>query len=745
MHRLLRRQLKKAGFDEQDKTFDPRHFEHFLSLISKTYEDDDASRELLQNSLRVSSAEMRELYHQLQVKNERRLNAIVSAIPDIIFLIDANGLFLDVYAQNKEELLQMPPDAFLGRRIQELFDGTLADLFLGAIEKALRDQSLEHIEYHLPTSETIEYFEARIFPIGLEENETETVAIVVRDITHQKEQEKLFRLSEIVFKEATEGIMIENAERIIIRVNPALVKILGIPEEELLGKDSSYFDTILDAESKENIAQAMTNSGHWCGEIKLSINPQDPMLGWLNIDTVRDEQGNASYFVFMLTDISEIRRSREEMTYLATHDTLTGLPNRSLLFEHLDAAISAMKHLEKKGTLFFIDIDHFKEINDNYGHQAGDLLLKEVALRLQQIGRANDIVGRLSGDEFILIAEDIDNADAILKFLQRLKSLFSAPFHINTVEIELSVSIGVAIFPDDGNTADEVIHAADQAMYTVKKRGRNGYEFYSKEFSLLSSHYFRIETALKRAIRDKRFSIVYQPQFSLTDGSLTGVEALLRCHEEEIAHTPIIELITIAEETGLIGAISHFVLEKNCQQVAQWQRDIDDTLRVAINLSRRELCEPELYNIIHNNLNSCCIKPHMLEFEITESTLIQSNQAARNNIEKLRELGCLFSIDDFGTGYSSLSNLKEFQFDKIKIDKSFIDNLSGDEDDRIIVAATISMAQKLGLTVLAEGVENQAQAQILKNYGCDQVQGYLYGRPVSAEALTDLLVHNRST
>jgi diguanylate cyclase (GGDEF)-like protein len=441
----------------------------------------------------------------------------------------------------------------------------------------------------------------------------------------------------------------------------------------------------------------------------------------------------------MLTDISEIRHTREKLAFLATHDSLTKLPNRSMLFERLEHSIASMKHRRKQGALIFIDIDHFKDINDNYGHRTGDCLLQEIALRLQHFIRKNDTVGRLSGDEFLLIIEDIESVDAILLVVHKIKKLFERSFHIKNIEIDLTVSMGIALFPDDGESAGFLIHAADQAMYSIKKKGRNDYEFYSKEFSLLSSEYFKIQTAIKRAIKEDGFDILYQPQFSLVDGSLTGIEALLRCDEDEVKDIPIIQLITIAEESGLISAISHFVLKKSCKQISEWQEMVTAPLRVAVNLSRRELCEPGLVETIRQNIELCCLKPLMLEFEITESTLIQSSKTARKNIEQLRQMGCRFSIDDFGTGYSSLSNLKEFNFDKLKIDKSFVDNITTDNDDKIIVSATISMAKKLGLTVLAEGVENDSQAKILKGFGCDEVQGYLYSRPVAANVISDLL------
>ena len=304
MHRLLKRQLKKLGLNKKEGVVERERFDRLMALISETYHEDDENRDMLQNSLKVSSTEMRELYYQLQERSERRLEAIISMIPDMIFLIDANGKYLEVFAEGKEHLLYMPKDVIVGKYIEDLFDRETASMFLQGITKAVKNKKLQYLEYQLPLSGNKEYFEARIMPTGLKESGTDTVVVVIRDITEQKQQENHFRLSEIVFEEATEGILIENSDRIVIRVNPAMVRILGIPENELLGKHSSYFDTMLSSGSKKSIFQAMTTVGHWHGEIEIRHKEKSVNLGWLTIDTVKDNNGETKNFVFMLTDIS---------------------------------------------------------------------------------------------------------------------------------------------------------------------------------------------------------------------------------------------------------------------------------------------------------------------------------------------------------------------------------------------------------------------------------------------------------
>jgi diguanylate cyclase (GGDEF)-like protein/PAS domain S-box-containing protein len=599
------------------------------------------------------------------------------------------------------------------------------------------------LAYDLHFKAEKEYFEARVMPTSIQEDGKSTVIVIVRDTTEQKHKDDISKILETVFEEATEGIIIEDAERNIIHVNPAMLRILNVEEEMLLGDHFNFLSQMLTTEVKEKIHDNMEKEGHWFGEVEISIPGNKSILAWLTIDIVRDKTGQTSNVVVMLTDISEIHISRIKMQHLATHDSLTDLPNRALLFEHLNHSILTANRNGNKGALLFIDIDGFKDINDNYSHKTGDQLLKDFALRLSDISRKSDIVGRLSGDEFLLILENIEEMDDILWTVEKVKAQLMEPFLISEISIDITVSIGIACYPTDGETADQLIHAADQAMYHVKKNGKDGFSFYNKEFSLLSSEYFFIQKALRKALREDDFTILYQPQFSLRDGSLTGIEALLRCNNSDVKDIPISRLISIAEESNIINNISRFVMHKCCNQIKTWQDLSGLSLKIAVNLSRKELSDKDLVHVIKDNLSYCHINPMILEFEITESTLLQNNRMAKQNIEQLRALGCSFSIDDYGTGFSSLSNLREFKLDKIKIDRSFIEDLENNDNDKIIVSATINMVKELGLTALAEGVENEAQEALLKSYGCDEVQGYYYSYPLTAEQMTKLLLKHK--
>jgi len=432
MHRLLKRQLDRLQVPIENgrisiDALDQKTLDQLLMTIEQTYNDDEESYNLLQNSLKVSSAEMRALYEQLQVKSRKRLEAVIAASPDLLFLLDKNGVYLDCYTTGKEYLLYKSIAKITNQSIFEIFEPELALKFHILITEALTTETLQRLEYKLLIGDEQKYFEARVIPSGIFVDGHNTVITLVRDITRSKEHEYLSHLSNIVFEEATEGIMISDSDRRVMRVNPAMIHILGIPEKDLLGKHSDFFSALITADVKTSIDTGMIQQGHWHGEIEIKHSQKESTLAWLTMDAVKNDLGEISNFVSMLTDISEIRYSRDKMTYLATHDVLTGLPNRTLLFDRLEHAIASSYRTQEMGALCFFDIDHFKKINDTYGHEIGDSILREFANRLTSSMRASDTVGRLSGDEFLLIISGAQNIESITRIAQKLITLFEAP------------------------------------------------------------------------------------------------------------------------------------------------------------------------------------------------------------------------------------------------------------------------------------------------------------------------------
>ncbi|MCF6244014.1 MAG: EAL domain-containing protein [Sulfurovum sp.] len=554
------------------------------------------------------------------------------------------------------------------------------------------------------------------------------------------QEKKNSSLLESIFNESIEGIIIQDTNNKVIRMNDAMQNIFNISKNNYLGKHLNFFSETLPAKVQKEINRALQTKGSWQGEVEVELNASQIIYVWLSFNTLRDRKNKIRNTIIRVNNMTKMYASKQKMKYIASYDKLTDIPNRALLFKHLKKSIASMQRTRSNGMLLFIDIDHFKEFNDNYGHPIGDKVLQFVAKRIQSISREEDIVGRLSGDEFLIIADNMNDQYGIYTMIHKILDCFKSPHQIGDYLLNISLSIGVALYPKDGDTPEILINAADQAMYSVKKSGRNNYAFYTQRMSDVANEYYSVHTALKDAINLQDFTLVYQPQFSVKNNSITGVEVLLRCTHASIKDVPIQRLINIAEETGIIHNISNIVLNMVCMQLYKWGMLGLTVPPIAINLSRKELHEKKLVYTIHNALTRYNLDPSHIELEITESAFLHENNDVQKNIQNLQKLGHTFSIDDYGTGFSSLSNIKTFSFDKLKIDKSFIDNLASEKEDQVIVSATITMAKKLGLQVIAEGVETIEQANLLKIFGCDVIQGYLYSRPLVPSAMEKLLL-----
>ncbi len=545
--------------------------------------------------------------------------------------------------------------------------------------------------------------------------------------------EDMISVIDSLFCEATEGIIVEDAQRQIIAVNPAMLRFLDKKEDEVIGSNSGAFAYTIGDENYANIDKGIKEEGSWRGELEIRSHEDISRLVWVSVDAILKDK-KIQNIIILVTDISEIQKSRLQLEYIATHDTLTDLPNRVLLYDRLAVSINRVQRSDSLGAVVFLDIDNFKDINDNFGHNYGDELLKICAHMLLSSLRKKDTVGRIGGDEFLIIIDELYSLSDIEEVVKKLSSLFDKLVKVKDVEFDLSVSMGVSVFPDNGTDVEQLINEADIAMSNIKEMGRNNYGFYSNELSEQSHEVFHVGRGIKHALRNDGFYMAYQPQISLSTGALMGIEALLRCNDENLKETNIEHLISIAEKSSLIIELGERIFVLVCEQIARWNKMGQPSCVVAINLSRRQLSDRHLVAMIEETVKNYKIDIDQIEFEITESALIHSHTLAQENVRRLREMGFRFSIDDFGTGFSSLSNLRYFSLDKLKIDRSFIVEIAENSHDQIIVEATINMAKSLGLTVLAEGVETEEQADILRSYGCDEMQGYLYSKAISAKA-----------
>ncbi|MCZ6679061.1 MAG: EAL domain-containing protein [Candidatus Poribacteria bacterium] len=435
----------------------------------------------------------------------------------------------------------------------------------------------------------------------------------------------------------------------------------------------------------------------------------------------------------------ERKATEKHLAQLARYDSLTGLANRALFMDRLPPALARANRANQMVALMFLDLDRFKTVNDTLGHDVGDLLLQAVAERLKGCLRQMDTVARLGGDEFTLILEGLSHAEDAVTVAEKILQVMAPPFILKNHEVFVSPSIGITIYPHDGDNIEDLMKSADTAMYHAKEGGRNTYQFYTKDMNLHTVDRLTLESDLRRAVEREEFLLHYQPQFSLNTGEVTGVEALIRWHHPERGLVAPSQFIPLAEETGLIIPIGEWVLRAACVQNKAWQAAGFPPVRVAINLSARQFWDKRLFETVAEVLEDTGLNPRYLGLEITEGSAMQDVDYTISASQMLKEIGVQLSVDDFGTGYSSLSYLKRFPIDMLKIDRSFVMDIPADSDDVAITTAIIALAHSLGLKVIAEGVETEDQLQFLRSLQCDEAQGFLFSRPLPAEEVTKLL------
>lgn len=455
---------------------------------------------------------------------------------------------------------------------------------------------------------------------------------------------------------------------------------------------------------------------------------------------LKDPDGTIKRMVLLYTDITERRAAAQEIERLAYFDILTGLPNRLLLKDRLSQMLSRAGRHNELVALLFIDLDRFKEVNDTLGHGCGDQLLQVVAERLSGSLRSSDTVARLGGDEFVVLLEGLGGRQAVMEVAAKLLAALSEPVLIDEREVYTGGSIGVSLFPYDGEDVETLFKNADTAMYHAKEQGRNTYCFYAADMHTSSLELLTLGSHLRHSLDRQELRLLYQPQVSFSTGSMVGVEALLRWHHPDLGMVSPDRFIPMAEETGMILPIGNWVLEQACLQAAAWIAQGLPPVRVAVNLSAKQFRDPGLARTVQTVLQQTGLPPHLLELELTEGMLIENIKATRSTLQALKSMGVQLAIDDFGTGYSSLSYLKHFPLDRLKIDKSFVQEIADQSgDSAAIVEAIIALSHSLKLTVIAEGVERMDQVEFLKQRGCDELQGYYFSRPLQPESLGELL------
>ncbi len=550
------------------------------------------------------------------------------------------------------------------------------------------------------------------------------------------EAEQQLKLFAKVFENALEGISITDADGTIIAVNRSFTVITGYEDKEAMGQNPRILKSNKHGpEFYERMWRDLKDKGHWSGEIWNRRKNGEAYPEILNISSISDATGKSTHYVAVFHDITEMKMKEEKIKYQAYHDALTGLPNRALAHDRLIMSLATARRKQKQVAVFFIDLDNFKHINDSLGHAAGDVLLQQVGKRLAMMIREEDTVARLGGDEFQIISANITSEQQVLDLANRLLKGFSSPLHVEGHTLHITVSIGGAIFPHDGESAEILTKNADAAMYQAKLKGKNAFSLFTKKLTQQARERLLLDGEFRQALAGEEFTVFYQPQIETASGRVVAVEALVRWQKRDGTLVSPAAFIPFAEETGLIQPLGSFVLDRACETAGLLHNSGRGTIRVAVNLSAGQFTQADLVPHILETLERHSIDAGQLELEITESTMMTSLEDTVATLNLLSDAGISMAIDDFGTGYSSLYYLKKFPIDSLKIDRSFVGEITVDSLDAQIVETIILMARNLGLTVVAEGVETAEQLALLKSFGCSLIQGYYFSKPLPRDEL----------
>ncbi|MFN2386077.1 MAG: EAL domain-containing protein [Thermoanaerobaculia bacterium] len=672
-------------------------------------------------------------------QSEARLRTLVNNAPVVLFALDRDGVFTHSEGKGLHALGLAPADA-VGKSVFDMY--AEHPPILDNVRRALNGETLTATEEMGPLA-----FETQYAPYRNDRGEVVGVIGVATDVTERRRAEEALHASETryraLFEHNLAGVYRTTLEGQILDCNDSFARIFGYASREEVLEHPAW-DFYLSAEDRKATI-ARLKEWQTLSNYELCLRRKDGSLVWVleNGSLVPDAKGELSVIEGTLIDITERKRAEEQVKHLAFHDVLTGLPNRLLFNDRLTMALAQAVRREQRLAVLFLDVDRFKVINDSLGHSLGDQLLRRVAERVQGSIREADTVARLGGDEFIVLVPGVSGEEDAAKVAQKILEAVRAPFVLDQRELFATTSIGVAIYPTDGEDVETLVRNADTAMYRAKDQGRDNYQLYAPAMNAKALERLSLENRLRQALTNAELVVHYQPLVDLRTGQIRGSEALLRWQHPEMGLVPPGEFIPLAEASGLIVPIGRWVLQTACEQIRIWQEMGYRDLSVAVNLSTRQFLQSDLVEQVSEALASSAIEPTSLDLEITETNAMQNAEVAVSTLWDLKKVGVSISMDDFGTGYSSLNYLKRFPIDRIKIDRSFVQDVTDDPDDAAIAVAVIAMAHSLKLGVVAEGVETEEQLAFLRQYHCDEMQGYLFSRPVPAAEFEALLRKNR--
>jgi diguanylate cyclase (GGDEF)-like protein/PAS domain S-box-containing protein len=560
---------------------------------------------------------------------------------------------------------------------------------------------------------------------------------VLRDISSHLETRRELQLADQVFQHSAEAICIIDAQRQIISVNPRFTELTGWPREAVIGQSTEILIPTHERPNHRQAWRSANKAGIWQGELQLTRRDGSQFPIWLTMNIRRNALGKPTHSIIMFSDITERRRATEQLEFQASHDALTGLPNRYGLDRLLPDLLAQHQEAHQSLAVLFLDLDNFRTINDSLGHSVGDQLLRAVAERLRNTLDHHALIARPGGDEFIIVVPHLANPQVATTEANRILQVMTSAFEIGNFHLDISLSLGISTFPEDGTDIAILFKNADTAMYAAKAAGRSAIRQFSPQMAHRVEHRMALETRLRRALDQGEFMLHYQPQIDTDSGALNGLEALLRWFPKDGERLGPAEFIPIAEESGLIIPIGQWVLEELCRQLIQWRQMGHSVVPMAFNLSPVQFRQADLRQVILSTLTRAGLTGQEVELELTEGMLIDASTDAHTTLTAFKDAGIAIAIDDFGTGYSALSYLKKFPIDKLKIDRSFIQEIAHQPVDAAIAATIINLAHSLNMRVVAEGVETQEQHYLLSNWGCDGVQGYHFSRPLPAHEILE--------
>lgn len=674
-------------------------------------------------------------YRELS-ESKQHLQAVLDAVPDLMFAMDIHGRYLEVYAR-RSELLVAPRDALIGKTVHEVMPAAAANEVLAVLQQALAQGASYGRIIGLGLPDGTHWFELSATHKGFDTAHGDVFVVLSRDVTQRLRDQDALRKFSLAVEQNPNAIVITDTEARIEYVNQAFVRFTGYTPEEVRGCNPRMLASgKTPRDTYQQLWDRVTQGQSWRGEFINRRRNGEEYTESVLIFPIADVQGRHINYLAIKEDVTEQKRVSARIEQLANFDALTGLPNRVFFTSRFQQALGLTQRAHGQLALLHLDVDNFKHINESLGHKVGDELLMVMAKRLKGLLHAEDTVSRQSGDEFMIVLP-LTDAPQATQMTKKILSVLEQPYLVGLHELVVTASVGLAMYPADGKDFDALAQCADAAMHSAKANGRNSFSFFAPDMQTSASRLLQLENGLRGALSQQHLEVYYQPQLRIHDGALVGVEALLRWKHPEWGYVSPADFIPVAESSGQIIGIGAWVLRTAALQARRWLDAGHQGLVVSVNLSMAQFRHEGLLPLVREVLQESGLPPGLLEFELTESVAMADPVRVVALIEELHQMGVALSIDDFGTGYSSLSYLKRLSVQKLKIDQSFVKNIVVDPEDESIVHAIISMAASLGVSTIAEGVENREQLAKLRSLGCDEVQGYLFSPALPAAALEE--------